>query len=111
MTCVQQLRALWVKLREEMAAVDELEMAITRMRLRLPGEAAPGQWDVHVREKPEVLHPSRFSSYLDLCLFVCLFVCSSSYLSISSFPSPICVSSFCHIGCPIWNSIHLGLRH
>ena len=112
-TCVQQLRALWVKLREEMSAVDELEMAVTRMRLRLPGEATPGQWDVHVLEKPEVLHPSRFSSCLDFCLPACLSVCLFVHPPICPSPSlpPISVSSFSHIGCPIWNSLHLDLRH
>ena len=53
--CTQQLRALWVKLREEVSAVDELEMAVMRMRLRQPDEEAPGEWDFHIRERTEVL--------------------------------------------------------
>ncbi|XP_052087534.1 E3 ubiquitin-protein ligase SHPRH-like [Mytilus californianus] len=44
------LRAVWMSLREQVSSVDELEMATTRLRLRLPDEAEPTTAQMHIIE-------------------------------------------------------------
>ncbi|XP_076444926.1 E3 ubiquitin-protein ligase SHPRH-like [Babylonia areolata] len=50
----KQMRSLWTKLKEEVSAADEVQMAVTRMRLRLPGEEEQETRDMNICEKVEL---------------------------------------------------------
>ena len=52
-TPAQLLRSLWTRLKERVSALDELEMAVTRLRVRLPGEVVPSS-GTNVLERSEV---------------------------------------------------------
>ncbi|CAH1800276.1 unnamed protein product [Owenia fusiformis] len=50
----RHLRAVWMVLREQVAAIDELSMATTRLRLRLPDEPVPDP------PQPNIIEPAEF---------------------------------------------------
>ena len=51
---LQILRALWMALRDRVAAMDELEMAAMRLRLRAPDEEIDKATQPYVIERHEV---------------------------------------------------------
>jgi len=50
----QHLRAVWIALHEQVQAIDELDMATTRLRLRLPEEEVPDSFRMNIIEPAEV---------------------------------------------------------
>ena len=49
---------MWMALRERVCAIDEINMATMRMRLRLPNELPADPPEANVVEPAEVIHPS-----------------------------------------------------
>lgn len=50
----QALRSLWMSLREQVSAFDEIDMATLRFRLRFPDEPASETPQPHIIERVEV---------------------------------------------------------
>ena len=52
----QVVRTLWIELRAQVSAHDELDMATTRLRLRMPDEPVPDP------PQPNILEPAEVST-------------------------------------------------
>lgn len=51
---LQVVRTVWIELKAQVSAHDELDMATTRLRLRLPDEPVPDPPQPHILEPAEV---------------------------------------------------------
>ena len=89
----QCVRTLWIELRAQVSSLDELDMATTRLRLRLPDEPRSDPPVANILERGEVLRIAQHVFWKIVALRYIMLILWHFPMS-NSFPDRFCPSFF-----------------